>query len=281
MQSMSIRLTQAQRKVVAELVPQLDDRLLLDRPATRTLSLTLEEIQLIHQKAQESIPLAETGVIRNSLHHIIDAANKAIDNSKGIGGIPKSERLYQFKITLKESQPPIRRRIQVRNCTLDRLHEFIQTAMGWTNSHLHQFEIDGDRYGNPELLEYGEPDLAYIDSTATKISEIVPKDGKRFLFDYEYDFGDCWQHEVLFEGCLRAEKGARYPLCLEGERSCPPEDVGGIGGYTEFLEATSDPDHEEHDRFLEWAGPFDPEEFSAEKATKAMRRGLPDWRSMR
>ena len=186
--------------------------------------------------------------------------------------------LYQFKITLLESQPPIWRRIQVKNCTLDKLHERIQTAMGWTNSHLHQFEIDGERYGDPELIDDGFEDFHAVDSTVTKINEIIPKDGKRFRFSYEYDFGDCWQHEVLFEGCLRAEKGQRYPICVEGERACPPEDVGGVWGYAEFLEAIADPKHEQHDDFVEWAGEFDPEEFDAAKATKAMRRGLPDRR---
>ena len=114
----------------------------------------------------------------------------------------------------------------------------------------------------------------------TKISEIIPKDGKRFQFTYEYDFGDDWQHEVIFEGCLRAEKGGRYPVCVEGERACPPEDVGGVWGYVEFLEAIADPKHEEHERMLEWAGEFDAEKFNAGKATKLMRRGLPDWRQM-
>ena len=103
------------------------------------------------------------------------------------------------------------------------------------------------------------------------------KDSKRFQFTYEYDFGDCWKHEVLFEGCLKAEKGGRYPLCVEGERACPPEDVGGIGGYEEFLEALADPKHEQHDDFVEWAGEFDPEMFDVEKTTKLMWRGLPLW----
>ena len=163
-------------------------------------------------------------MIRNSsLRHIIEATTKAIEASQGIGSIPASERLYQFKITLNDSKPPIWRRIQVKNGTLDKLHERIQTAMGWTNSHLHEFEIDGERYGDPELLDDGFEDFDCVDSTVTKISEIVPKNGKRFQFLYEYDFGDGWSHEVVFEGCLRAELGQRYPLCLEGERACPPK----------------------------------------------------------
>lgn len=189
--------------------------------------------------------------------------------------------IYQFKITLKGIEPPIWRRIQTKDCTLDKLHEHIQMVMGWTNSHLHQFEINGVRHGDPELIYEGwEDEEPPVDSRRLTISKMVPGDGKRFSFDYEYDFGDGWEHEILFEGCLRAEKGVRYPLCLEGERACPPEDVGGIDGYEEYLEALADPKHEEHDSFMGWRGPFDPEAFDAKAATKEMRKGLPNWREM-
>lgn len=192
----------------------------------------------------------------------------------------KSDNVYQFKITLLESQPPIWRRIQVEDCTLDKLHEHIQTAMGWTNSHLHHFEIKGKRYGDPELLDDGVGDMDIEDSTTTMLSEIVPKNGKRFRFVYEYDFGDGWQHEILFEGCPKPEKGKKLPLCLEGERACPPEDIGGIGGYEHFLEVIADPQHEEHADMREWVGgKFDAEKFDPKAATKAMKKGLPDWRS--
>lgn len=274
----NVLLSQAQRKVVADLLPKLADRLKLDEKNPRTISFTSKELESIRDKADAARPHAQNGMIRNSLRHVVDAVTKTLEEVEGIGSIPASERLYQFKITLLESQPPIWRRIQVKDSTLDKLHERIQTAMGWTNSHLHQFEIDGERYGDPELLDDGFEDFECVDSTVTKISKIVPKNGKRFRFLYEYDFGDGWEHEVLFEGCLKAEKGGRYPVCVEGERNCPPEDVGGVWGYAEFLEAIANPKHEEHERMLEWAGHFDPEEFDAEKTTKAMRRGLPDWR---
>ena len=133
-------------------------------------------------------------------------------------------------------EPPIWRRIQVKNCTLDKLHEHIQTAMGWTNSHLHHFRIDGTHFGDPMLMEEDFDEMNYQDSTTTKIRDVLPRGGKRFLFEYEYDFGDWWVHEVLFEGCPRAEPGVRYPLCVEGERACPPEDVGGTSGYQDFLD---------------------------------------------
>ena len=117
--------------------------------------------------------------------------------------------------------------------------------------------------------------------SAVLLSDILPRTGKRFRFEYHYDFGDNWRHEVLFEGCLRAEPGKRYPVCLEGARACPPEDVGGAWGYEEFLEALADPEHEDHDGLLEWAGgSFDPEACDPAAATRAMRRGLPDWRRM-
>lgn len=185
--------------------------------------------------------------------------------------------VYQFKITLVGSKPPIWRRIQIEDCTLDKLHEHIQTAMGWTNSHLHQFEIFERRYGDPELIDDRFDDFDFVDSTKTRISQITPNAGKRFKFTYEYDFGDCWEHEILFEGSLQKEPGKKYPLCLEGKMACPPEDVGGIGGFYEFLEARADLKHEQHDDFMEWGGDFDPEKFDAKQATRDMKKGLPDW----
>ncbi|TWU08367.1 Plasmid pRiA4b ORF-3-like protein [Stieleria varia] len=253
LKSINISFTLSQRKVVADLLPKLADRLKLDEKNPRTISFTPKELESIRDKAEAARPHAENGMIRSSLRHVVDAVTKTLEEAEGIGSIPASERLYQFKITLLESQPPIWRRIQVKDSTLDKFHERIQTAMGWTNSHLHQFKIDGERWGDPELLDDGFEDFECVDSTVTKISKIVPKNGKRFQFLYEYDFGDGWEHEVLFEGCLRSEKGGRYPLCVEGERNCPPEDVGGVWGYAEFLEAFANPKHEQHDDFVEWA----------------------------
>lgn len=190
-----------------------------------------------------------------------------------------STTVFQFKIMLQGIKPPIWRRIQTKDCTLDKLHEHIQTAMGWTNSHIHQFLINGVVYGDPELLEDGWEETPPVNSLRMKLSRLVPKDGSRFSFQYEYDFGDGWMHEVLFEGFPPVAKGDRYPLCIEGERACPPEDVGGTGGYEEYVRAIANPKHKRHKEFLEWRGQFDPEKFDAQAATKDMRKGLPDWRS--
>ena len=190
-----------------------------------------------------------------------------------------TQSIYQFKITLLGIKPAIWRRIQIQDCTLDNLHEHIQTAMGWTNSHLHQFEIKGQRYGDRELLDDGFDDFEGIDSTQTLLSDILPKTGKKFAFKYEYDFGDSWEHEVLFEGQPPADPKAKYPQCVEGERACPPEDCGGIWGYDELLKAIRNPKHPDHKNMLEWlGGRFNPEKFDAKAATKAMKKGLPDWR---
>jgi hypothetical protein len=192
-----------------------------------------------------------------------------------------ADAVYQVKITLLESHPPIWRRIQVPHCTLDKLHEQIQTAMGWTNSHLHHFRIGEQLYGDPDLMQENFEEMEYQDSTTTKISDILPKTGRRFRFQYEYDFGDSWYHEVLFEGVVRVEPKVKYPLCVEGARACPPEDCGGIWGYADFVEAIQNPEDERHEELLEWVGgSFDPEAFDPVKATKAMKKGLPDWRSM-
>jgi len=276
-----LRLTQSQRRLVAKLLPHLKPHLLLDCGNQRTLQFTAEEIKEIFGACPAALPKVSTGMERNSLRHVVDATEEAVQKfSEGkIHRIPASKRLYQFKITLKDIQPPIWRRIQVKDCSLDKLHEHIQTAMGWTNSHLHQFKIEGVLHGDPDLLCEGwQDETPPVNSLHTKVSKLIPEDGKRFRFEYEYDFGDGWEHEVIFEECLRAETGGRYPICTEGQRACPPEDVGGTYGYEEYLEAMADPEHEEHESFTRWRGPFDPEEFDAGVTAKRMRRGLPDWR---
>jgi hypothetical protein len=188
-----------------------------------------------------------------------------------------ADSVYQFLITLLESHPLIWRRIQVQDCTLDKLHVHIQTAMGWTNSHLHRVKMKDHLSGDPMLLQENFEVMGYEDSTTTKISYILPKTGRRFHFQYEYDFSESWDYEVLVEGVVRADSKATYPLCREGERACPPKDGGGSWGYPAFVEAIRNPDHKRHEELLAWVGgSFDPKEFHPVKATKAMTKGLPD-----
>jgi len=197
-------------------------------------------------------------------------------------GISKasSRRLFQFKVTLRGTEPAIWRRIQVLDDTLDKLHEHLQTAMGWTNSHLHHFFIQGQRYGDPELLDDDFEPGSAIDSTQTLMSALLPAEGPGVSLEYHYDFGDGWVHDVHFEGSPPPQAGVEYPQCLEGERACPPEDVGGIEGYSDYLEALADPNHEQHQQMLDWRGAFDPNAFNPRLATHQMQEGMPDWRKM-
>jgi hypothetical protein len=194
------------------------------------------------------------------------------DTSKTRKSAPKKDHvLYQFKVTLLDIKPAIWRRIQVPECTLFGLHLCIQAAFGWWNYHLHQFLIDGKRYGlpDPEDFDFGD---AMVDESGVLLSKLIPKQGRCSRWIYEYDFGDGWRHEVLFEGFPPADPKARYSLCVEGERACPPEDCGGPGGYANYLVSIVDPRDEQHEEMLQWRGPFDPEAFDAKKATKEMRK---------
>ena len=170
--------------------------------------------------------------------------------------------IYQLKVTLAEIEPPVWRRLLVPGeISLFKLHEIIQIAMGWTNSHLHQF-VQGDTF-------YGIPDDDFEDAHPIRdereytLAKVLPKKGRKIV--YEYDMGDCWQHVVEMEE-IHAPKGWQLnPQCLDGARRCPPEDVGSTPGYENFLAAIKDPKHSEHDELLEWVGGnFDPEAFSAE-----------------
>lgn len=178
-------------------------------------------------------------------------------------------KIYQLKVTLRESKPPIWRRIQVTsNTNLHRLHQILQAAMGWTDSHLHQFIVSGVYYGepDPEDVDYG---MEIKNEKAVKLVRIVSGPKSRFV--YQYDFGDNWEHDILVEKILPPPPGVRYPVCLEGKRACPPEDCGGIWGYAEFLKAIRNPRHSEHEEMLEWVGgEFDPEALDLEEINEAL-----------
>ena len=182
----------------------------------------------------------------------------------------KSTQIYQIKVTLDDTHPPIWRRILVPgNTTLLRLHDILQIVMGWEDYHLHMYNIEGLIYGDPADDEYG--DLGTLDEVNYKLSQVIYAEGQRFT--YEYDFGDSWDHTLLVEKILPPAEGVRYPLCLKGKRACPPEDVGGVWGYENFMEAIRDPNHAEHEEYLAWVGgEFHPEDFDLEEINTRLRR---------
>jgi hypothetical protein len=166
---------------------------------------------------------------------------------------------------LDDIQPEILRRFVVPgDITLDRLHDVIQIVMGWQDYHLHTFSIGKKRYTeNPESKEDGAREDLY------RLVDLIRQKGR--TFGYEYDFGDDWQHTITIEDS-RYFKVAQAPLaCLDGARACPPEDVGGVWGYREFLKAINDPRHAEHETHKEWIsghpcypGSYDSEGFDSD-----------------
>ncbi len=181
------------------------------------------------------------------------------------------ETVYQLKVTLQYITPPVWRRFQVRGrTTLAGLHRAIQVVMGWTDSHLHEFVIAGETYGMPDA------DYEVKDETEFRLEQVVPI--PKLHFTYRYDLGDNWEHILLVEKILPPEPGRLYPRCLAGQNACPPEDVGGHGGYAHFLEAIRDPTDEEHEEYLTWAGgEFDPTAFDLEETNRKFAGMHADW----
>ena len=172
--------------------------------------------------------------------------------------MPAAGNAMQLKIALHEIRPPIWRRVLVpNNYTLGVLHEVIQTAMGWYGCHLHAFRKPARGFGAP-LAEWGsDPDMQ--DENTAFLLNVLPRE--KLTIHYEYDFGDGWLHGVLLEKILPMDPNLRYPVCQGGARSCPPEDCGGIPGYYELLRAKAKPDDPTNRELLEWAGPWEPEDF--------------------
>jgi len=182
--------------------------------------------------------------------------------------------IYELKVVLLGAKPLIWRRLRVPGAAnLGWLHAVIQVAMGWTNSHLHQFLTSDARYVDPrqneDMLLGDEPDR---DEAKAKLMEIAPHEGDQF--GYEYDFGDSWEHEITVEKILPNEAdAATTALCIDGDRACPPENCGGIEGYAELLKTLKNPKHPEHNTMKEWLGrPFDAEAFDVAKTNLWLRK---------
>jgi hypothetical protein len=181
-----------------------------------------------------------------------------------------SGNVYQLKVTLLDTKPPIWRRVLLDGAsTLDHLHEVIQAAFGWWDCHLHGFEVGRVRYGIPDPdWDFGPPTR---DERHTRLDSIA-KEGASFR--YTYDFGDNWDHEVTAERVLPARTDTVAPACIDGRRACPPEDCGGTWGYQDLLAILADPAHPEHRERVEWVGrPLDPEAFDPSEFEDNLRSG--------
>lgn len=176
-----------------------------------------------------------------------------------------TKQIYQIKIVLKQSKPAIWRRILVKSdVLLADFHDIIQTVMGWSNSHLHQFEKNGEYYAPKEM----ELEMS-IDYRKVRLNTLLFQEKDKVL--YEYDFGDGWRHEIVLEKILPFSESAKLPSCTGGKRNCPPEDCGGIWGYAELLEVIANPKHPDYQEMMEWVGDeFDPEYFELEEINEML-----------
>jgi hypothetical protein len=183
---------------------------------------------------------------------------------------PIPHNIYQLKITLLDTTPPIWRRVLVpADLTLEQLHHVLQAAMGWENCHLHEFRVGRQRYGVPDPMDEFMGGTGCVSERKVRLADVLKR--ARSRAEYTYDFGDGWEHSIVVEKVLSPEPGVEYPVCTAGKRHAPPEDCGGPGGYYNLVEAVGDPEHQEHEEMLEWlGGGFDPEAFSIDDVNRRL-----------
>lgn len=173
--------------------------------------------------------------------------------------------VYELDVTLEGIEPPITRRLEVRGgLTLAGLHVVLQAAMGWEDSHLHEFKIGRATYGCPDDDDWG---AKVKDEAEVRLDEVLRR-GLRFR--YRYDFGDSWGHAVRVVRVRPADDDTPPARCTGGARACPPEDCGGPHSYLDLLDAFADARHPDHARAVEWLGDVDPEAFDPDRASAAM-----------
>jgi hypothetical protein len=260
------------------------------RAAKRLRAAALDRHEILHQLG---------GVVTTHLHGAltgpgpvdVDAYRRALDalrpaTSKrpakrtgraGASGpskaaAPARDAVYQVKISLRGARPPIWRRLRLpAGITLSQLHDVIQAAFGWTDSHLHAFEVGGRSYSRPEfgLDEYQG---RFADEARARLGKVLPATGGRLR--YTYDFGDGWEHDLVVEEILPPD-GVPHAVCVAGRRAGPPEDCGGVWGYAELLEILADPSHPEHAERADWLGDLsDPAAFEKDLVNRALA-GIP------
>jgi Plasmid pRiA4b ORF-3-like protein len=180
--------------------------------------------------------------------------------------------IIQLKITLQETKPPIWRRVLVdKRTTFFALHEIIQIVMGWEDDHLYEFKVKDYRIADPdeEFGGFSFGNTKFVDAATVTLekTDLTTKN----KFEYTYDFGDNWRHQILVEKFLPRDEKRKYPVCIDGELNGPPEDCGGVGGFYEILEIITDKQNPERKEMLEWlGGRYNPEQFNINKINKEL-----------
>lgn len=183
----------------------------------------------------------------------------------------KNSPIYQLKVTLADSKPPIWRRILVASdINLGLFHNIVQDVMGWANSHLHQFNAGGVMYSTPYEDLAHDFEMEFKDESKYRLSQILNRE--KASLTYEYDFGDSWEHKILLEKIMPHDDSIETPSCIKGKRACPPEDCGGIWGYENLISIIQNPKHPEYQDMCEWLGEdFDPERFDLDEINEALK----------
>lgn len=181
----------------------------------------------------------------------------------------------RLKITLADIEPPIWRRVEVvASTTLKDLHAVIQAAMGWENYHLYQFHVGRQTINGPGFDDVGFSGRPNVTAGRVRLDELIDAKVKRFA--YLYDMGDSWEHELRIEKVLAADPAVKYPRFVDGDGACPPEDIGGVPGFYNFLDAIDDPEHADHEELTDWyGGPYDPGDIREADIKKRLARCAP------
>jgi hypothetical protein len=154
------------------------------------------------------------------------------DQAPALLPVPTEVRGFRVRLDLHGAKPPVWRRLELPgDLTLPRLHDVVQAAMGWTDSHLHRFRTGRDHrspyFVTPFDVEEGDEGTLEDD---VRLDQLVGREGDELW--YEYDFGDGWDHALVVEEVLQEPPSTAR--CTAGRMACPPEDCGGIGGYEEL-----------------------------------------------
>jgi hypothetical protein len=177
----------------------------------------------------------------------------------------------QLHISLDGSEPLIWRKVLIpKEISFFKLHQVIQISMGWTNSHLFEFNIEGFKVG----ISYDhlkDMDVDHLmDSKETYLTEMISEPGE--CIKYWYDFGDSWMHTINFEKYFPLDKEAQLPYCTSGELNCPPEDCGGIAGFYDLLSNLSNKKHEDYKSMKRWVGSkYDPSKVDFGKINRRLK----------
>ena len=192
------------------------------------------------------------------------------------------EDIIQLKITLEGTKPAIWRRVQIeKNTTFFELHHIIQITFGWLNYHMYQFNVDGHKLGAPDdyMANVASTEEGVIDSRDITLESLIVEPGEKF--EYEYDFGDGWIHQIVVEKFLPGIKRKQYPTCTAGKLACPSEDSGGLRGFYDNLKIIKNKKHPEYKDTIRWLGRgYDPAYFDKKLVNKelsSLDKYIHDW----